>query len=316
MVESPSPPGGQLRHNLGLPLNEISSLDSHQVADPTHLTKSIRLPYLPSPEGLAGMSTAEIRRRFLLENLFESDRVVMYHSELDRATVGSIVPGSGPLELLAPPEFSSDFFAQRRELGVFNIGGPGIARVDGISFRLAPRDAIYIGCGSRDIRFESEDGKKAALFYFVSFPAHASYETQLVTTSDAESAVLGTIAGANCRTLRRYIRPPAVKTSQLTMGLTTLVEGSVWNTMPVHRHARRSEIYLYFDLPEDAVVFHFLGEPSETRHVLVRNRQVVISPSWSIHAGVGTAHYLFIWAMGGENREFSDQDQIPMEVLA
>jgi 4-deoxy-L-threo-5-hexosulose-uronate ketol-isomerase len=262
------------------------------------------------------MSTAEIRRRFLLENLFESDRVVMYHSELDRATVGGIVPCSGSLELCAPPEFSSHFFAERRELGVFNIGGPGIARVDGTSFRLAPRDAIYIGCGSRDIRFESEDGKKPALFYFVSYPAHASYKTKLVPTGDAESSALGATANANRRTIRKYIRPPAIKTSQLTMGLTTLDEGSVWNTMPVHRHERRSEIYLYFDLPEDAIVFHCLGEPSETRHVLVRNRQAVISPTWSIHAGVGTTHYSFIWAMGGENREFSDSDPVPMEELA
>jgi 4-deoxy-L-threo-5-hexosulose-uronate ketol-isomerase len=316
MVKPFSLPAGQLQDSPALPLNETSPLDPHRVAEPAHLPESIRLPYLPSPEGLAGMSTAEIRKRFLLGDLFESDRVVMYHSELDRATVGGIVPGSGPLELLAPPEFSSDSFAQRRELGVFNIGGPGIARVDGIGFRLAPWDAIYIGCGSRDIRFESEDGKKPALFYFVSYPAHASYETKLVSTSDAESSVLGTTAAANRRTIRKYIRPPAVKTSQLTMGLTALAEGSVWNTMPVHRHQRRSEIYLYFDLPEDAVVFHCLGEPRETRHVLVRNRQAVISPSWSIHAGVGTAHYSFIWAMGGENREFSDMDPIPMEVLA
>lgn len=316
MVKPFSVPVDRLRDSLAAPRDETSPLDPHRVAEPMHFPESIRLPYLPSPEGLAGMSTAEIRRRFLLEDLFESDRVIMYHSELDRATVGGIVPGSIPLELLAPPEFSSDSFAQRRELGVFNIGGPGIARVDGISFRLAPRDAIYIGCGSRDIRFESEDGKKPALFYFVSYPAHASYETKLVSTSDAESSVLGTTASANRRTLRRYIRTPAIKTSQLTMGLTTLVEGSVWNTMPVHRHERRSEIYLYFDLPEDAVVFHCLGEPRETRHVLVRNRQAVISPSWSIHAGVGTQHYSFIWAMGGENREFSDMDPIPMEVLA
>jgi 4-deoxy-L-threo-5-hexosulose-uronate ketol-isomerase len=159
MVKPLSMPIGQLQDSPTLPVKETSTLDTHRAAETVHLSESIRLPYLPSPEGLAGMSTAEIRSRFLLENLFESDRVVMYHSEIDRATVGGIVPGSGPLELLAPPEFWSDSFAQRRELGVFNIGGPGIACVDGISFRLAPRDAIYIGCGRRDIRFESEDGK-------------------------------------------------------------------------------------------------------------------------------------------------------------
>ncbi len=262
------------------------------------------------------MNTAEIRRRFLLENLFEKDRIAMYCTELDRATVGGIVPGTGPLELLAPLEFSSDFFAQRREFGVFNIGGPGTARVNGTSFRLSPLDALYIGSGSREIRFESEDGEDPAVFYFVSYPAHASYETTLVSIHDAESSVLGTAAAANCRTLRKYIHPPVIKTSQLTMGLTALAEGSVWNTMPAHRHERRSEIYLYFDLPEDAVVFHCLGEPRETRHVLVRNRQAVLSPSWSIHTGIGTARYSFIWAMGGENREFLDVEPVPMEVLA
>jgi len=286
------------------------------VAGAALLAGSIRLPYLPNPEGLVEMDTAGIRACFLIENLFKSDRVVLYHSDLDRATVGGAVPGSGPLELLAPPEFRADAFAQRRELGVFNIGGTGIVRVDGASFRVAPRDAIYIGCGSRDIRFESEVGDKPALFYFVSYPAHASYETKLVCEREADAAVLGTAAAANRRTLRRYIRPPAVKTSQLTMGLTTLEEGSVWNTMPPHRHGRRSEIYLYFDLPEGAIVVHCFGEPHQTRHVLVRNRQAVISPGWSIHAGAGTACYSFIWAMGGENREFSDMDEIPMQVLA
>ena len=289
---------------------------SSAIARAAQLPESIRLPYLPSPEGLVGMNTAQIRASFLLERLFKPDRVVLYHSELDRATVGGAVPGSGPLDLPAPAEFRSEFFAQRRELGVFNIGGPGGVHVDGKSFRLAPRDAIYIGCGSRDIRFESEVGTNPAVFYFISYPAHSSYETKMVCEREAESAVLGTAAGANRRTLRRYIHSPSVKTSQLTMGLTTLEEGSVWNTMPPHTHERRSEIYLYFDLPEGAVVLHCFGEPHQTRHIVVRDRQAVISPCWSIHAGAGTASYSFIWAMGGENREFSDMDVIPMEVLA
>lgn len=316
MVKPFSPPIGEPKGSPASLLNETSSLVSSTDVELEHFPESIRLPYLPSPEGLARMGTAEIRRRFLLENLFEKNRVVLYQSELDRAILGGIVPSSESLELLAPSQSCAESFAQRRELGVFNIGGPGITRVDGMSFRLAPRDAIYIGSGSRDIRFESEDANNPALFYFVSYPAHARYQTRVISTGDAESSVLGTPSAANRRTLRKYIRPPAVKTSQLTMGLTALAEGSVWNTMPAHRHERRSEIYLYFDLPEDAVVFHCLGEPCETRHVLVRNRQAVISPSWSIHTGVGTVNYSFIWAMGGENREFSDVDSIPMEVLA
>jgi 4-deoxy-L-threo-5-hexosulose-uronate ketol-isomerase len=262
------------------------------------------------------MATAEIRRSFLIEDLFAPERIMIYHSEVDRAAVGGAVPGSAPLDLLAPPEFRSDAFAQRRELGVFNIGDPGAVQVDGRSFRLAPRDALYIGCGSRDIRFVSADRGRPALFYFVSYPAHARCETTLVRADEAELSALGTTAGANRRTIRKYIRPPQVKTSQLTMGLTALEEGSIWNTMPVHRHERRSEIYFYFDLPEDAIVFHCLGEPRETRHVVVRNRQAVISPSWSIHAGAGTASYSFIWAMGGENREFSDMEAVPMGLLA
>jgi 4-deoxy-L-threo-5-hexosulose-uronate ketol-isomerase len=262
------------------------------------------------------MRTAELRRNFLLEHLFERDRIILCHSEVDRATVGGAVPGSEPLDLPAPSEFRSEFFTQRRELGAFNIGGPGAVQVDGTRYRLAPRDAIYIGRGSRNVRFESEDGNIPAVFYFVSYPAHASHKSKLVRESEAEAAVLGTTAQANRRTLRRYITLSLVETCQLTMGLTTLETGSVWNTMPAHRHDRRSEIYLYFDLPEDALVVHCLGEPEETRHILVRNRQAVFAPRWSLHFGAGTTAYSFIWAMGGENRDFSDMDAVPMDKLA
>lgn len=189
-------------------------------------------------------------------------------------------------------------------------------QVDGKGFRLATRDAIYIGRGCRKVRFESENKDAPAVYYFVSYPAHASYEAKVVREGEAESAVLGTAAQANRRTLRRYICAPIVETSQVTMGLTTLEEGSVWNTMPAHRHARRSEIYFYFDMPEDALVVHCIGEPAETRHILVRNRQAVLAPGWSLHFGAGTTAYSFIWAMGGENREFSDMDAVPMGALA
>jgi len=277
---------------------------------------TMRLPYSPDPAGLARMSTAEVRGRFLLENLFELGRIALVHSDVDRASIGGAVPGPAPLVLEAPPEFGSEYFAERRELGVFNIGGPGIVLVNGTVFELGSRDALYIGRGSKTIRFESEDGSRPAIFYFVSYPAHAGFKTRCVRAREAESSALGTAAAASRRTIRTYISPDSVETCQLTMGLTELEEGCVWNTMPAHRHARRSEIYLYLDLPADAVVFHFLGEPGETRHVLVRNRQAVISPPWSIHSGAGTTCYSFIWAMGGENRQFSDMQAISMEELA
>ncbi len=295
---------------------DVSAPDTSPAAGEPCSFINVSLSHPPNPEGLARMGTAGIRNCFLIENLFQQDRVVLCHSEIDRATVGGAVPGSGPLDLPAPSEFRSDYFAQRRELGVFNIGGPGVVQVDGKGFRLATRDAIYIGRGSRGVRFESENGHSPAAYYFVSYPAHAVYETKVVREGDAESFVLGTAAQANRRTLRRYICPSIVETSQVTMGLTMLEEGSVWNTMPAHRHSRRSEIYFYFDLPEDALVLHCLGEPAETRHILVRNRQAVLAPVWSLHFGAGTTRYSFIWAMGGENREFSDMDDVPMGALA
>ncbi len=279
-------------------------------------TVDLRLPYLPDPAGLAAMRTSEIRRCFLIESLFEAERVRIFHTDLDRACVGGALPVSSPLPLEASPELGSEYFAQRRELGVFNIGGPGRVRVAGAAYRLENRDALYIPKGSRPIEFESEKEGFPALFYFVSYPAQGSYEPRLVRAGGADAATLGDPAFSNCRTIRKYICPPLVQTCQLTMGLTELEEGSVWNTMPAHRHRRRSEIYLYFDLPPAAAVFHWLGEPQETRHVVVRNRQAVLSPGWSIHSGAGTAPYSFIWSMGGENREFSDMDGIPVEQLA
>ena len=287
-----------------------------QIPDATGGVSSWRLPYMPDPGGLARMSCAEIRRCFLLENLFEAERIRIYHTDLDRACVGGALPVAAALSLAAPPDLGSGYFAERRELGIFNIGGPGLVSVDGTGYRLEPRDALYIGRGSRGVEFASENRDSPALFYFVSYPAHASFETRLVRSSEADATVLGSTVSASRRTIRKYIRPPLVETCQLTMGLTDLEEGSIWNTMPAHRHPRRSEIYFYFDLPAGDAVFHWLGEPGETRHVVVRNRQAVLSPGWSIHSGAGTSRYSFIWSMGGENREFSDTDGIPVDALA
>jgi 4-deoxy-L-threo-5-hexosulose-uronate ketol-isomerase len=276
----------------------------------------VRLPYAPDPAGFARMSTSEIRRCFLLQQLFEPGQVRLYQSDLDRAVVGGAVPSAGPLALETPDDLASGIFARRREIGVVNVGDPGLVRVDGKAHQLEYRDALYIGRGGENIEFESGGGSNPPCFYFVSYPAHASYPTVLVRRDEAEAAELGGHATANRRTIRKYLRPGVVETCQLTLGITELEEGSVWNTMPGHRHPRRSEIYLYFELPKDAVVLHCLGEPQETRHVVVRNREAVLAPGWSIHTGAGTCRYSFVWAMGGENREFSDMDHVSMEALA
>jgi len=272
-------------------------------------------PYPPDPASFARMKTAEIREIFLVTDLFAAGCIRLVHTAVDRAVIGSAVPTGGNLGLEAPAEFASEYFTQRRELGVINIGGDGLVRVDGSDYRLANRAGLYIGRGSRRVEFISGNPETPALFYFISYPAHASHPTKPIGAPEIESTNLGSAQTANRRTINKYIYSPAVETSQLTMGLTDLEEGSVWNTMPVHRHPRRTEIYLYFDLAPQAVVFHYLGEPSETRHIVVRNRQAVLAPGWSIHAGAGTARYSFIWAMGGENREFSDMDAVAMEEL-
>ncbi len=264
---------------------------------------------LPDSASFARMNTADIRRVFLLEDLCEAGCIKLFHTAIDRAIVGTALPRGGTLNLEAPAELASEYFTQRRELGVINIGGAGFIRIDGQEYRLAHRDGLYVGRGSRQVEFGSSD---AALFYFVSYPAHASHPVKLICKQETESAGVGSPGTSSRRTINKYIRPPAVESCQLTMGLTELDGACVWNTMPAHVHPRRSEIYFYFDLPEDAVVCHLMGEPTETRHILVRNRQAVLSPGWSIHCGAGTAPYSFIWAMGGENREFADMDVIPM----
>jgi len=276
----------------------------------------VRYQHAPDPAGFSRMSTNEIRRCFLLQDLFAPGQVHLVHSDIDRAVVGGAVPGAGRLLLDAPAGLSTDSFARRRETGVVNIGGPGQVVVGGDAFRLEHRDVLYVGSGGASIEFEGLQGSEPAVFYFVSYPAHANHPAKLVRRADTEAATLGGPAGANRRTIRKYIHPGAVEASQLTLGITDLDAGSVWNTMPVHRHSRRSEIYFYFALAAEAVVFHVLGEPQETRHIVIRDREAVLAPSWSIHSGVGTAHYSFVWAMGGENREFSDMDPVPMHVLA
>ncbi len=271
--------------------------------------------YPPSPRETARMTTAELRAAFLVTDLWKAGECTVRFVELDRVALGGVVPAFEEIALPNPPELAAQYFLERRELGVLNIGGAGSVRVDGTDYALANRDGLYVGRGSREVVFASDDAGEPARFYLVSYPAHAAYPTSHVTPGEVYSAELGSPEGANRRTLRRYFHPEGVQTAQLVMGVTTLAPGSVWNTMPAHTHARRTEVYLYFDVPSDAVVLHMMGEPTETRDLVIRNGDVALSPGWSIHAGVGTAAYTFCWAMGGENQAFGDMQGVEMAQL-
>lgn len=276
----------------------------------------MRIRHAPDLAGFRRMTSAELRESFLIGGLFEPGFSEFVYSSIDRAIVGSVVPGDEPLRLEAPAGLASGRFTDRREIGVLNIGHPGVVSVEGADYALTSRDALYIGKGSGEIAFQSIGSDRPARFYLVSYPAHAAHPTAHVSREQAEIIRLGAEKEANARTMYKYISPGIVPSCQLAMGFTELAAGSVWNTMPCHTHERRSEIYLYFNLDDDAVVFHFLGAPSETRHIVVRNGQAVLAPSWSIHCGVGTRRYCFAWSMGGEDQEFRDADGVGMEELA
>jgi 4-deoxy-L-threo-5-hexosulose-uronate ketol-isomerase len=268
------------------------------------------------PKSLSILATDELRKSFLIADLFVPDAVPMVYSDIDRSITGSAVPVRGTLKLLSSKrEMSAEYFAERREIGVINVGSQGIIKVDGQQFVVGARDALYIGRGSKVVEFASDSAENPALFYFVSYPAHKAFPTTSIKFSEAEATRLGSQKQANKRTIHKYIRPGGVESCQLVMGLTELEEGSVWNTMPTHTHQRRSEVYMYFNIGPNGIVVHMLGQPDSTRHIIVRNQQAVLSPSWSIHTGVGTQSYSFIWAMGGENQVFDDMDSIPMSYL-
>ena len=247
---------------------------------------------------VVGATAADLRRYYLLTDLFVADEIRLSYSHVERLIAGGITP------VLAPLALPADFLA-RRELGVINIGAAGKVTVDGQVHVLQPRDGLYVGLGSKEVVFEP-----AGRFYLVSAPAHARYDTVKIAVEQAKSMSLGAQATANQRTVHQYIHPQICKSSQLLLGLTALEVGSVWNTMPPHRHERRSEIYFYFDLQPDARVFHFMGEPHETRHLVVANEQAVIAPPWSIHMGAGTSRYSFIWSMAGDNQDYTDMDAV------
>jgi 4-deoxy-L-threo-5-hexosulose-uronate ketol-isomerase len=261
------------------------------------------------------MTTDELRKTFLIDSLFHADQIDLVYSDIDRAVVGSAVPVKKALRLVPPDEMRAAFFAERREIGVINTGGSGRITVDGTAFDTANRDVLYIGRGSKEVVFASDRADDPAYFYLLSYPAHKEYPTALARMAEAESVQLGSDGECNKRTIRKYIHPAGIKSCQLVMGFTDLAEGSVWNTMPPHTHARRMEAYLYFDVQKDNVIFHLMGPPEETRHLVIRNRQAVLSPSWSLHSGVGTKRYSFVWGMGGENQAFDDMDSIGMNQI-
>ncbi|MDQ0900360.1 MULTISPECIES: 5-dehydro-4-deoxy-D-glucuronate isomerase [unclassified Paenibacillus] len=272
--------------------------------------------YASHPNEVKQFDTERLQAEFQINALFSPNEIKLVYSHVDRFIIGGVLPVTGSLQLQADKkEMAADYFLERREIGIINVGGRGTITVDGTVYNMDSKDCIYIGLGAKDITFASDNAADPAKFYFNSTPAHQTYPTVKVAISEATPTHLGSINTSNERTIYKYIHTGGVKSCQLVMGMTLLKPGNMWNTMPSHTHNRRSEVYFYFDMPEDAVVFHMMGEPQQTRHVVMRNEQAVISPSWSIHSGVGTNNYTFIWGMAGENQIFDDMDAVAMKDL-
>lgn len=265
-----------------------------------------------SPKDVKHYTTEQLREEFLIQDMFVPGEIKTVYSHIDRIIIGAAVPII-PLTLNAGDEIRAKYFLERREMGIINIGGRGTVTVDGTLYSLEYKDGMYIGMGSKDIVFASDDESNPALFYFNSAPAHKTYPTVHIKPESCINVELGSLESSNHRVITKYILPGQVESCQLVMGMTKLKPGSVWNTMPCHTHDRRMEVYLYFDMPENALVFHYMGEATETRHLVMRNREMVISPSWSIHSGCGTQAYTFIWGMVGENQDFDDMDPVAIK---
>lgn len=261
------------------------------------------------------MTTEELRGTFLLDGLCDQDTLRLAYVDLDRSVLGMATPVEKAVTLPTYPELRAEYFTQRRELGVLNIGGDGVVHVGRDKCQLGNLDVLYIGRGNRDVKFESNAKDRPAVFYLLSYPAHAEFPVALVRKEWANPTTIGSQETCNLRTIYKYIHLEGARSCQLVMGVTHLHMGSAWNTMPPHTHMRRSEIYMYFNLADDARVFHLMGPPNETRHLVVKNRDVVVSPGWSIHAGMGTQAYSFCWGMGGENQDYTDMDAAPVTSL-
>jgi 4-deoxy-L-threo-5-hexosulose-uronate ketol-isomerase len=271
---------------------------------------TIDIRHASHPEAVRAYDTAALRRHYLVEGLFRPGALSLTYSHHERFVIGGAMPAGEPIALPAPKPLGTGSFLERRELGIFNIGGPGRVSVGARTYGLARRDALYAGLGAGEVSFASDDPADPAKFYLLSTPAHAPYETVVVPLAEAKSMSLGEQSVGNRRTIHQMIHPAVCRTCQLVMGMTILEDGNLWNTMPTHVHDRRSEVYLYFDLAEEARVFHLMGEPTETRHLVVADGEAVISPNWSIHSGVGTRAYAFIWGMGGDNVDYTDMDHV------
>ncbi len=275
----------------------------------------MNFPASASARAASVLSPDELRQEFLVAGLFRPGEANFRWWETDRTVLGAIVPAGAELPLPNPPGLKSAYFLERREAGIINLGGPGVVRVDGTDYALASLDGLYLGRGVKAVSFASNSPSAPARFWLLSYPAHVAHPTRQVVHADMKGDRLGTRENANERTIFKYFHPGAFPTCQLVMGFTRLETGNVWNTMPPHTHLRRSEVYLYFNLPPGAAVFHFMGAPQSTRHLVVRDLEAVLSPPWSIHCGAGTAAYSFVWGMGGENQEFVDMDPAPLADL-
>ncbi|TCM98971.1 4-deoxy-L-threo-5-hexosulose-uronate ketol-isomerase [Paenibacillus sp. BK033] len=276
----------------------------------------MEIRYASHPQEVKAFDTTRLRQEFLLETLFVQDQLTLTYSHVDRFIIGGAVPVNQPVKLEADTKtMGAATFLERREIGIINVGGRGTVTVDGTAYDMENKDCLYIGLGAAEVVFTSTDSANPAKFYLNSTPAHKNYPTVKASISEASPNHLGALNTNNERTIYRYIHTGGIQSCQLVMGLTMLKPGSNWNTMPCHTHNRRSEVYLYFDMQADGNVFHFMGEPQETRHLVVRNEQAILSPSWSIHSGVGTSAYTFIWGMAGENQIFEDMDAVAPQDL-
>jgi 4-deoxy-L-threo-5-hexosulose-uronate ketol-isomerase len=275
----------------------------------------MKMVMMADPVRYPRMTTAELRETFLLEGLCEPGKINLKYVDLDRTVAGFAAPVDAALTLTTYPELRAEYFLERREVGVLNVGGTGTVSVDGQSYELNNLDVLYVSRGKKQVTFSSNDKAKPAAFYLLSYPAHAEYPVKVVRKEEANPTELGSVETCNKRTICKYIHLQGARSSQLVMGVTHLAQGSNWNTMPPHTHMRRSEVYMYFNVAEDARIVHLMGPPDETRHIVMADRQIVVSPGWSIHAGVGTRAYSFCWGMGGENQDYADMDPVPVQSL-
>lgn len=275
----------------------------------------LEVRYANHPNDSKHYDTSELRANYLVEEVFKADDILLVYSHQDRIIAGGVMPVSKTLKLETSDELRAAYFLERRELGIINIGGAGKVTLDGKVYDFKPKDGLYVGMGTKDVSFSSVDKNNPAKFYIASSPAHKTYPTYYIDFEKANHRPCGDAATLNKRVINQYIHPDVCQSCQLAMGMTDLAEGSGWNTMPSHTHERRMEVYFYFNIKPGQVVFHMMGQPQETRHIVMHNEQLVISPSWSIHSGIGTSNYSFIWAMCGENQDFDDMDNIDNEDL-